>query len=262
MKTSIIPFLLLMPIAYASILRGSEQDNGNFISRLLGATQRPTSRLTVPTAQAKTPTRRPTSRPTVPTAQAKTPTPRPTSRPTVPGAQAKTCPKLDSGSFQVLPKVKKCSTNADCEGVMDITGFSSTCCIHPLCVCSPPDSKNPNLTCVDDSVNRNDGMGLEIDIGRPVSPTKAPTKKPTRPPSPSNTCPSPQAHIYQAYPGVTPCTTNADCAGFTSPDGPTCCVHPMCICGVSNLGASGKMQCVATRRDRELFELDFGENLP
>jgi hypothetical protein len=35
MRTS-IAFLLLMPLASASILRGSEQDNGNFISRLLG----------------------------------------------------------------------------------------------------------------------------------------------------------------------------------------------------------------------------------
>ena len=45
--------------------------------------------------------------------------------------------------------------------------------------------------------------------------------------------------MYQAFPNVQPCFTNADCVGFVSQDGPTCCVSPQCVCGVQELGASG-----------------------
>ena len=180
-----------------------------------------------------------------------------------------------------MPEVTPCTTNADCANFL--SGDGPTCCVHPLCICGVSNlGASANLGCVDESGVSDDNINRVDDdfvttppiiigpttsslrptpsppVPSPISPpppTPTPTKQ-TTPPTPSpivnpplptasgRTCPSLVSDLYQDLPEVTPCTTNADCANFLSGDGPTCCVHPLCICGVSNLGASANLGCV------------------
>ena len=61
------------------------------------------------------------------------------------------------------------------------------------------------------------------------------------------TCPSDVSEQFQnvkGIPEVRPCETNAECKDFFTLDGPTCCIHPQCICGNAGAGA-GRVGCVA-----------------
>ena len=60
-------------------------------------------------------------------------------------------------------------------------------------------------------------------------------------------CPSQHSNYYQSFQGndVVPCRTNTDCNWYDNMDGPPyCCVHPQCICGSANVGASPLVGCV------------------
>ena len=157
------------------------------------------------------------------------------------------CPSSISHLYENLPGLTSCSSNADCAG---ITQFGhQNCCVYPLCICGFADTSGDEHVCVSDQ----------------GSTTPAPTPAPTSPPPPppvGRTCPTSVSEMYQAFPNVQPCFTNADCVGFVSQDGPTCCVSPQCVCGVQELGASGYVGCVVTRRDRALFEQVLGKDLP
>jgi len=157
------------------------------------------------------------------------------------------CPSSISHLYENLPGLTSCSSNADCAG---ITQFGhQNCCVYPLCICGFADTSGDEHVCVSDQ----------------GSTTPAPTPAPTSPPPPppvGRTCPTSVSEKYQAFPNVQPCFTNDDCVGFVSQDGPTCCVSPQCVCGVQELGASGYVGCVVTRRDRALFEQVMGKDLP
>jgi len=157
------------------------------------------------------------------------------------------CPSSISHLYENLPGLTSCSSNADCAG---ITQFGhQNCCVYPLCICGFADTSGDEHVCVSDQ----------------GSTTPAPTPAPTSPPPPppvGRTCPTSVSEKYQAFPNVQPCFTNDDCVGFVSQDGPTCCVSPQCVCGVQELGASGYVGCVVTRRDRALFEQVLGKDLP
>jgi len=157
------------------------------------------------------------------------------------------CPSSISHLYENLPGLTSCSSNADCAG---ITQFGhQNCCVYPLCICGFADTSGNEHVCASD----------------PGSTTPAPTPAPTSPPPPppvGRTCPTSVSEKYQAFPNVQPCFTNDDCVGFVSQDGPTCCVSPQCVCGVQELGASGYVGCVVTRRDRALFEQVMGKDLP
>lgn len=64
------------------------------------------------------------------------------------------------------------------------------------------------------------------------------------------TCPSPQSDYYQSFQHsdlVVACASNSDCNDYTSMDGPPyCCLHPQCICGSANVGATPVVACVVT----------------
>jgi len=157
------------------------------------------------------------------------------------------CPSSISHLYENLPGLTSCSSNADCAG---ITQFGhQNCCVYPLCICGFADTSGDEHVCVSDQGSTT------------PAPTPAPTSLPPPPPV-GRTCPTSVSEKYQAFPNVQPCFTNDDCVGFVSQDGPTCCVSPQCVCGVQELGASGYVGCVVTRRDRALFEQVLGKDLP
>merc|ERR1712137_923112 len=211
------------------------------------------------------------------------PTPLPTTLSTpAPSTPAqKTCPSNISDQYQFLAGVRACATNADCDGFETLDG--PTCCLYPFCICQNPDpGASGTAGCVSDVPDRTDddddvdgGPGIPIGTPQPtpaqtapptpVATTQPPTPSPTQPvvtpaptPSPAQpvttpaptpsalkTCPSDVSDRYQSLDGVRACTTNADCDGFETLDGPTCCLFPFCICQNPNPGASGTAGCVS-----------------
>lgn len=140
-------------------------------------------------------------------------------------ATAGTCPSSVSNFYQGLDGVTACNVNADCAGFATQDG--PPCCVYPHCICGAADDS----LCVDDAPNP------------PPPPPAPPAPVPGRNDDDDNggeipvsglTCPSSVSDFYQNLAGSQACDKDSDCAGVTSQDGPTCCIHPHCICGVAD----------------------------
>lgn len=87
---------------------------------------------------------------------------------------------------------------------------------------------------VPDRGDDDDTDPFEIPVDNDPSSTPRPF---ISPPLSDKNCPSAISSNYQAFmasDNIRTCRSNADCDGFNTMDGPTCCIFPHCICGQPN----------------------------
>ena len=116
------------------------------------------------------------------------------------------------------------------------------------------DDDNSSNSTIDDAINRNDDQMITIGIvpvnsllsAKPTTiPTLRPTIQPTTFTSTSlNVCPTPESSAFQSESNAAACVTNSDCKGKYAFGVPTCCIYPLCICGLADSDPSGNVVCV------------------
>lgn len=125
---------------------------------------------------------------------------------------------------------------------------------NSLCLVLKGSSKQNNNDNIDDVITRNDDRISSIGIvpvhSQPfATPTTTPTLRATIQPTTftstgPNVCPAPESSAFQSESTAVACVTNADCKGKYEFGVPTCCIYPLCICGLADSDPSGNVLCV------------------
>jgi len=164
-----------------------------------------------------------------------------------------TCPSSISSGYWKNEGIIPCITNADCVDPGD-------CCMYPQCICEPS-NLGTGVVCLTD--DRTDPTTSPPIITIPPVPTPVPTTPPTPPATPSPTppatvvpnpptsyktqkpwtgtpqyCPSSTSYLYKGMFGKITCTKGSDCAGIIEFGYQTCCVYPLCLCGLADTSGS------------------------